>query len=385
MSAQLLPLIRSKVVLGQPLPWNVRDRQGGLLLRQGHVVDSEKQLEMLLERGATVNADEARAAARAEQAATADARRPHTLSVFDLWSGLALRLKEVWRALQLESEFTTGIDTLARELIALAEREPDIGIFLMVRQERSNHIDYAYNHSVHAAMVCVLLARRLEWPQHEVDSLVKAALTMNISIGELQGRMASQDFPMLERQEAQIRRHPHEVAGLLATAGVTDEAWLRTVRDHHEHVDGSGYPLGKSGVDRLAQALRLADVFSAKLTPRLIRAPLSPQEAERHMYAEGKIDPGVMALAMALIKEFGIYPPGDLVQLKSGEMAVVVKRSANAKAPLVATLTDTQGRPIIATHRRDTADPQYAVTGAVVNKALVARLPPERVFGYALA
>jgi hypothetical protein len=134
-----------------------------------------------------------------------------------------------------------------------------------------------------------------------------------------------------------------------------------------------------------AQALRLADVFSAKLTPRMIRAALSPQEAERHMYAEGKVDAGVMVLAMAVIKEFGIYPPGDLVQLKSGEMAVVVKRSANAKTPVVATLTDTQGRPLIATHRRDTSDPQYAITGAVANKALVARLPPERVFGYALA
>ncbi|MES2187113.1 MAG: HD domain-containing phosphohydrolase [Pseudomonadota bacterium] len=385
MSAQLLPLIRSKVVLGQPLPWNVRDRQGGLLLRQGHVVDTEKQLELLLERGATVNADEARAAARAEQTAVTDARRPHLLSVFDLWNGLALRLKAVWHSLPLEQEFTAGVDTLAHELIALSQREPDIGIFLMVRQERSNHIDYAYNHSVHTAMVCVLLARRLEWPQHEMESLVRAALTMNLSIGELQGRMASQDFPMLERQEAQIRRHPHEVAGLLATAGVTDEAWLRTVRDHHEHVDGSGYPLGKSEVDRLAQALRLADVFCAKLTPRLIRAPLSPQEAERRLYAEGKVDAGVMVLAMALIHELGIYPPGDLVQLKSGELAVVVKRGAHAKTPLVATLTDTQGRPIVATHRRDTSDPLYAVTGAVTQKALVARLPPERVFGYALA
>jgi HD-GYP domain-containing protein (c-di-GMP phosphodiesterase class II) len=384
---ELLPLIRSKVLLGQPLPWNVRDREGGLLLRQGQVVETERQLALLLDRGATVNVDEARTAAREaiDAAAALRNRRPHTVSLFDLWSKLGMQLKQAWNSVNYPSVFGDAIEVIAEELKALSLRDPDIGIYLIIRQERANHIDYSYDHSIHTAFSCMLMGQRLEWSGHEIDTIVRAALTMNVSIGELQGRMSSQDFPMLDRQETKIRRHPHETAALLSAAGITNEDWLRTVRDHHENVDGSGYPAGKRTADKLAQALRLADVFTAKLTPRTIRAPLSPQEAERHMFAEGKVDPLVMTLAMALIREFGIYPPGDLVELKSGEIGVVVKRSANTKTPVVAAITDNRGRSVTTTIRRDTADAQYAITGTVSNKALVARLPPERLFGYSVA
>ena len=384
-SSELLPLVRSKIVLGEPLPWNVLDRQGSLLLCQGQVVDTERQLELLLERGATVHADEARAIARQVLVNTTKSpARSAPTSLFDLWNKLPLRLKEVWGTLPQSAMFIEELEKLTEDLIGLAQREPDIGLYLIVRQEQSHLVEYGYNHSVHTALVCVLMARRLEWTDAETKSLVKAALTMNMGIAELQGRMASQDFPVLNRQEAQLRRHPHEAAIALTAAGVTDEICLQAVRDHHEHVDGSGYPTGKSEVDQFATALRLADVFTAKLTPRTIRQPLSPQEAERQMLSEGKANAQVMGLVMAVIQEFGIYPPGDLVALKSGEIGVVVKRSANAKAPIVAAITDANGQPVTTTTRRDTADPVYAIVAAAVNKRLVARLPPERLFGYAL-
>jgi hypothetical protein len=384
---QLLPLIRSKVSLGQPLPWNVRDRLGGLLLSRGQVVSDERQLMLLLERGATVDAEEARAAAREilDAAAAESAGRPHATSIFDLWGALAPRLRQLVRAVHIGSEFLPGIEALARDLVGLTEKEPDIGIFLALRQERNNHIDYSYNHAVHTGMACVLMARRLGWPAAEAELLARTALTMNLSIADLQGRMASQDFPPLERQRVLICRHPKDSVDLLVKAGVTDIEWLRAVGDHHEHVGGGGYPSGTTAVGRFAQALRLADVFTAKVTPRLLRTPLSPQEAERQMYAEGQTDSAAMAMVMALIKEFGIYPPGDVVQLASGELAVVVRRSAGAKTPLVATITDAQGRPVTATHRRDTADNTYAIVGPAKDKSLVARMPPERVYGFALA
>ncbi|MES2184076.1 MAG: HD domain-containing phosphohydrolase [Pseudomonadota bacterium] len=342
---------------------------------------------LLLERGATVDAEEARAAAREilDAAAAESARRPHTTSIFDLWGALAPRLRRLARSVHIGSEFLPGIKALARDLTALAEKEPDIGIFLALRQERNNHIDYGYNHAVHTGMACVLMARRLEWPTADGELLARAALTMNLSIADLQGRMASQDFAPLERQRVFICRHPKDSVDLLVKAGVTDIEWLRAVGDHHEHVGGGGYPSGTKSVGRFAQALRLADVFTAKLTPRLLRTPLSPQEAERQMYAEGRADAGTMEMVMALIKEFGIYPPGDAVLLASGEVAVVVRRSAGAKTPLVATITDTRGRPITATHRRDTADSSYAIVGPAADKSLVARMPPERVYGFALA
>ena len=60
---QVLKLVRNRVAIGEPLPWNVRDGNRKLLLASGHVITDEAQLETLLERGAFVDAEEVKAAA----------------------------------------------------------------------------------------------------------------------------------------------------------------------------------------------------------------------------------------------------------------------------------------------------------------------------------
>ena len=84
---------------------------------------------------------------------------------------------------------------------------------------------------------------------------------------------------------------------------------------------------------------------------------------------------------MALIKEFGIYPPGDLVQIKSGELAVVVRRGENASTPTVACITDRFGTLVVTSVRRDTAEPEFAIVSAQSDEVLAVRVPPERVYG----
>ena len=115
----------------------------------------------------------------------------------------------------------------------------------------------------------------------------------------------------------------------------------------------------------------------AKISPRTDRPPMPIQEAERQLFAET----GGSAIAAAVIKEFGIYPPGDFVQLKSGELAVVVRRGAAVNTPTAAAITDRKGMPIVGTTMRDTARPEFAVAGASPDQKLVLRVPPERLFG----
>lgn len=74
------------------------------------------------------------------------------------------------------------------------------------------------------------------------------------------------------------------------------------------------------------------------------------------------------------------------MQLASGELGVVMRRGAEARTPLVAAVSDTQGRNVTHTLQRDTSDPAYAVTGtaAASDRNLLTRVPPERLYGYAL-
>lgn len=174
-----------------------------------------------------------------------------------------------------------------------------------------------------------------------------------------------------------IRAHPAQGVAILQAAGITDTEWLGSVARHHERADGSGYPAGLREAGELPTVLRLIDVFMAKMAPRALRAPLTTQVAARQLYQ----DSGGAPASAAIIKEFGIYPPGEFVQLRSGELAVVVRRSADARTPLAASITDRNGMPNVNTVVRDTAKPEFAITALAAEKNLVLRVPPERLFG----
>lgn len=381
---KVLRLPRSKVHLGAPLPWNVRDEAGQLLLSKGHLILNEHQLEELLDRGAFVDVEEIRASAREEQTpmAAAVAAQPN---LFDLWERTPQALKSLMADPAAHAhtddarDFAAELDQFAGHVLALVDSNADIAIYRSVRQDHAQNYYYGYAHALHTGVLCVLLTRHLTWPAARTRTLLKAALTMNLSIYELQGQMAAQDVPMRDRQRAELHQHPELAVERLQQRGITDAEWLQAVVQHHEHADGSGYPLGITTICDMAQALRVCDVFMSKITPRVLRPALTPQEAVRQVYQDDHGGP----LSNALIKEFGIYPPGDFVKLASGELGVVVQRTDNARAPIVASITDTAGHPVAHTHRHDTGQAAFAIVGTATNPILLARLPPERLYGFA--
>ena len=91
---KLLRLPRSKVQLGTPLPWNVRDEQCNLLLTRGHVVDSEHLLEQLLARGAFVDAEEVKAA-KLHECPAVKAAVVGPSSLIDLWGKSADAMRKL--------------------------------------------------------------------------------------------------------------------------------------------------------------------------------------------------------------------------------------------------------------------------------------------------
>ena len=368
---ELLRLVQSQVRLGAPLPWGVRDGAGVLLLARGHVVVDEDQVQALLRRGACVDLKEIKAAARAAQ--PADARPPN---LFDQWEKTLWRLDLLLKSLA-DRGFAVRIDAFAAGLVALIERDPDIGIFLSVRKDRPRMMLYGLTHSLHTALLCCLMARRLGWSAARTQSIVKAALTMNVAMLDLQGRLAAQGVPAMPPQLDLVVQHPQQAVELLEAAGIDDAEWLQAVAEHHESPGGRGYPVGLRDPCEMAWALRLADVFMARISPRGSRPAISMQEAARHVFREDGGGP----LAMAIIKELGIYPPGDFVQLKSGERAVVVRRGDSASTPIAASITDRSGMPVAHTTHRDTACQEFAIVAALPDKSLAARLLPERLYG----
>lgn len=386
--AKLLRLPRSKVRLGTQLPWNVRDESGMLLLSKGHIILDEHMLDGLLERGAFVDAEDVRRAmAEAEASkliigggvpAKSVAKQE---SLFELWDQTTQDLRTLLTEPGSAPDFPDRVHTFAQHLVELFDVQPDIAIYRAVRQDNAHPFYYGYSHSVLTAMLCILISRHMGWTDSTTMSLVKAALTMNMTVAELQGQMAAQDHGLRDKQRAVIEIHPTQARMLLEKYGVTDTDWLDAVEQHHERADGSGYPAHRTDISPLASALRAADVYIAKITPRTIHSTLAPKDAITQLYREEKGGP----LATALIKELGLYPPGEFVKLATGELGVVVQRTANPKAPVVATITDKTGKACAKTTRQDTGKPEFAIVERVADKSMLKRLAPERLYGFATA
>ena len=290
-----------------------------------------------------------------------------TVFVYGGWSTFT-DFASYWHGIGFDEVLTRG---------DFPERHFDAALYLLVRQHDRRFALYALTHALHTATVCLLTARQLGWTPERQKCIVRAALTMNASIVELQARMAEQTEAPSKKQLETIRAHPHQSAQLLRDCGVTDAGWLAAVEDHHERGGGAGYPRGVGEVGEEAHLLRAADVFTAKISPRALRAPLSPQMAARQLFQEEQGGP----FAAALIRAIGVYPPGDWVWLKSGEAGLVVQRAAPGRGAVVVALIGANGKAVAGVPRRDTGVPEFAITGPLGERAGLPRVLAEQVFG----
>ncbi|MEP7100572.1 MAG: HD domain-containing phosphohydrolase [Burkholderiales bacterium] len=270
-----------------------------------------------------------------------------------------------------------AIDHSTDRLLALIAQAPDLALSQVVRKTEfgSSSGNYGVSHSIHAATACHAAARHLGWSAGAQRRAFQAALTMNISMIDLQARLATQASPLTAKQREAINDHPTRSWEMLGKAGINDEDWLAAVLHHHEVADGSGYPRGSTTVGELAELLRFADIYTARMSSRANRLAISARQSGRELHQMAGDSP----LASALIKSFGIFPPGSLVKLASGELGIVTRNGDKAYHPLVAALTDATGVPRLAPLMRDTACRERAVIALVSEQAMPMRLTDELI------
>jgi HD-GYP domain-containing protein (c-di-GMP phosphodiesterase class II) len=366
-----LSQVKHRITPGAPLPFNVRNADKTLLLARGQRVESQEHLTSLFERGALVDLAELLQTAAANPRDTI--KHASRAELPGLWNNAMGQVAQVLEK-EPDAAFNGALAEAADPVQALIERDPDLAIFQVLRQGGDADMSYGSQRSIQTAITSLLVAQRLGWEGELAERAFKVALTMNLSMLQLQGTLARQTTPPTREQREEIKSHPTRSRHMLELAGITDSRWLDAVEQHHETEDGSGYPSGRKAANDLASLVRRADVYTAKLTPRQSRPSLPPDLASRQMFMQ---DPG-HSITTALVKEFGIYPPGCLVRLVSGETALVVGRGPTITAPVVACLTNERGAPLATPVRRDTSVRGSAVHSVVPTGSNQLKLPIEK-------
>jgi hypothetical protein len=149
---------------------------------------------------------------------------------------------------------------------------------------------------------------------------------------------------------------------MLRLAGVRDEAWLAAVEQHHERLNGSGYPRGLAAaeVESHACLLGIADIYSAMTKPRVYRPAIQGPNAIHSIFqTRGSLVDE--ASTQSFIRTLGVYSPGLLVRLASREIGVVVRRTENLKVPEVRVVADPDDKMLQIYPSRDVSEPAYAI------------------------
>ena len=355
--------------IGQPIKFDCYDERGVLLLKKGLVIESERALAYMIERGLYAGAEQS-------QAAPFEHERAAPPSPFHFFDELYLRLNRIFVAMAGKSEeagqmsdFNGRVAGIAAKLQKMCDIDANAAIGLIHLQQFDR---YTVAHPLHRAIVCELVAKRNGIGEQERRRIVCAALTCDLAMVELQEKLVKQADPLSPQQREAIRAHPTESATQLAALGVDDGEWLTAVSQHHEGLGDSGYP-GRAGNDQVtlwSRLIHLADIYTAMITPRAYRPGLTARLAMRDVFlTRGKtVDE---TLSAQLVKELGIYPPGAFVKLINGEVAIVIRRSVDSKAPLVKAVVGPRGRPLARPVVRDTAAKEFAIRDVVERDSIV--------------
>jgi hypothetical protein len=345
-----------QIHVGVPLPFDTFDQDGKLLLRRGFVLDDPLQLARLLARGLF------REAAPGRVVTPVHARQVdhvHKISVLDLVARVQDRLEQLLTE-PAPLNFPARLQALAAQLQHGFALDGDAAIASIQMCHAGR---YSLRRMVHGAILGELLLCESGADEAQRRTSMCAALTMNIAMLELQDALYMQAAPPSADQMEQVRRHPGAGAQRLQQLGVDDPHWLAIVAQHHETIDGRGYPAALRGdaISHAAQVLSVADRYGAMATGRAYRPAALPNAVLRQLFMDK--DKNIDAsLAGLLVKAVGIYPPGSLVALANGETAVVVKRTRSANHPVVRSVKSNRNQILEQPRKRLTSDPVHAIT-----------------------
>lgn len=187
---------------------------------------------------------------------------------------------------------------------------------------------YRYHHGVSMAVWAAILGRHIGLQQDELEKLATGCAMCDVGMTQLPPELLGQTENLSDEQLAVVRAHPTVGAQMVAESGEIDFEILAIIENHHERMDGSGYPRGLEGasIPVLARIAGLVDAYDAMITPRPYAQARTSHEAVQELI-DLKGSQFQEALVEQFIQAIGLFPTGTVVELNSGEVAIVVNQN----------------------------------------------------------
>jgi HD-GYP domain-containing protein (c-di-GMP phosphodiesterase class II) len=182
------------------------------------------------------------------------------------------------------------------------------------------------------ALWATILGRHLGLHRDELEKLAVGCAMCDVGMTELSPELLDNPNNLTEQQRRIVRAHPTMGAQLVTDSGNVDVEIVAIIENHHERFDGSGYPRGMAGaaIPLLARIAGLVDAYDAMITPRPYASARTSHEAVQEL-----IDSKGSSFQESLVEQFvqaiGLFPTGALVELNTGEVAIVIRQNTTRR------------------------------------------------------
>ncbi len=236
---------------------------------------------------------------------------------------------------------TASMKPAVDEMVQSVIRNPDALLWLT----KLRSVDtYAYDHAIDTSVLAVMFGRHLGLARDQLQDLGLTGLLFDIGKLKLPPNLLSKPGKLTDDEFALVRKHVDYGIEILSQSSGISPRVIDGVRHHHERHDGSGYPQGLKGseIPISARIVAIVDCFDAITSTRPFREPISAHHAIRQMY-DWRDKEFQAQLYEQFIQCLGVYPTGTIVELSSGEIAIVVAQNRTRRLrPRVMLVLDEQ-------------------------------------------
>ncbi|MEX0829461.1 MAG: HD domain-containing phosphohydrolase [Nitrospirales bacterium] len=202
-------------------------------------------------------------------------------------------------------------------------------------------------HGVDTGVLAMAMGKEFGCEPSQLKMLGLAAMVHDIGQLRLPLNLLRKVQPYSLKDHKLIQTHCDMGGAILNQFPDFPQESKRMVLQHHERLDGSGYPKGLQGRDisELTQILSIADSYDAQISGRCSQPPVPPARALSELYRAAVAGHYATSLVQQLIHLLGVYPIGSLVRLNTGEQAVVVWVHSHSRlTPTIKLLKNASGQ-----------------------------------------
>lgn len=325
---------------GMRLASNIRNNEGKVLLRAG-VELNERYINYLnsLQIDIVAISDDGREYGLAEvkDVVNSKTRKAATEQV----KNILLDAKESGRLVIEPQALYNTVGELTDQLLENASL-----VFNLVDLRTQD--DYTFAHSVNVCVLAIMTGITMGYSRDQLSELGIGAILHDLGKIKIPDNVLNKPGPLTDAEFVIMKTHTTHGYELIKNTGKFDEIYAFMAIQHHEHFDGSGYPLGLKNkqIKEYSQIVAIADKFDAITADRVYRKSFPPVEA----YAMCQAAAGYFvkdSVVRAFIYNIAAYPANTVVELSNGMIGVSMDTpKGNSLYPMIKVYYDENRRQL---------------------------------------